>query len=176
MQHKTRISNGYILVYDPQHPNAYKAKGWAGWVYLHIKVAAEKAGRPVIKGENVHHIDGNRLNNNPENIQILTNTEHGALHASQRGRKINIIKPCEFCGQDTERRFCSPECFYKNVSKVTTDDLATMLKTMSPSAIARHYRISFSAVKKWMKKRGLKALVDGRKHCGQGGKVSSVGS
>jgi hypothetical protein len=46
--------------------------------HLHRQVAEAKIGRPLAKGEVVHHIDGNKLNNHPDNIAVL---ESQAVHA-----------------------------------------------------------------------------------------------
>jgi len=51
----------------------------------HRIVAAQMIGRPLRNGEVVHHIDGNRRNNAPENLQVLpSQAEHARLHAIQR--------------------------------------------------------------------------------------------
>lgn len=51
----------------------------------HRVVAEEKIGRSLKKGEVVHHIDGNRLNNNPENLMVFSSqAEHAAQHAADR--------------------------------------------------------------------------------------------
>lgn len=52
----------------------------------HRVVAEEKLGRPLQPGEVVHHIDGNKQNNKPENLQIMTQAEHARLHMEQRYR------------------------------------------------------------------------------------------
>lgn len=158
---KTRQANGYALVYDPANPNAYKSKNWAGWVYLHVKVASEKLGRRIEKGENVHHKDGNKKNNDPENIEVLSNIDHGRFHATQGGKSPrDTTIPCEVCGLYLgigQKRFCSIECLRReqNSKKPTKDDLIGDLSTMKIAAMARKYRVSFNAVKKWLKSHGI---------------------
>lgn len=55
----------------------------------HRKVAEEKLGRKLTPGEEVHHIDGDHFNNDPENIEVLTKSEHAKIHASRKERKEN---------------------------------------------------------------------------------------
>jgi HNH endonuclease len=46
----------------------------------HKWVAEVKLGRPLQKGEIVHHIDGNSWNNDPSNLQVMTQSEHCKAH------------------------------------------------------------------------------------------------
>ena len=46
----------------------------------HRVVAEEKIGRPLRPGEIVHHIDGDKHNNSPENLAVMTQSEHIRLH------------------------------------------------------------------------------------------------
>jgi hypothetical protein len=46
----------------------------------HRVIAEQLIGRPLAKGEIVHHIDGNKLNNSPENLKIMTQGEHMREH------------------------------------------------------------------------------------------------
>ena len=50
--------------------------------HMHRVVAEQKLGRPIARGEIVHHIDGNKRNNAPENLQVMTQSEHARLHFS----------------------------------------------------------------------------------------------
>ena len=48
----------------------------------HRLVAEEKLGRPLRKGEVVHHIDGDYKNNDPDNLMVLpSQREHVKLHS-----------------------------------------------------------------------------------------------
>ena len=47
----------------------------------HRYVASCILGRPLQPGEVVHHKDGNKLNNDPSNLEIMSATEHKRLHA-----------------------------------------------------------------------------------------------
>ena len=49
----------------------------------HRIVAEQKIGRPLAPGEIVHHIDGNKKNNTPENLEVMTQSEHVKLHISE---------------------------------------------------------------------------------------------
>lgn len=50
-------------------------------VHTHRLVAAEKIGRPLKKGEVVHHKDNVKRNNNPDNLEVLASqSEHCKIH------------------------------------------------------------------------------------------------
>jgi hypothetical protein len=63
---------GYVKVYAPQHPRA----DGMGYVLEHRRVMEETLGRLLEPGETVHHIDGNRSNNAPSNLQVRVG-KHG---------------------------------------------------------------------------------------------------
>lgn len=46
----------------------------------HRLVAQESIGRDIAPNEHVHHIDGNKLNNTPENLVVLSPAQHMAEH------------------------------------------------------------------------------------------------
>lgn len=49
--------------------------------HVHRILAEELLGRPLKKGEIVHHKDGNRLNNSLDNLEVLNSqSEHFSLH------------------------------------------------------------------------------------------------
>lgn len=67
---------GYVEIYCPDHPNANKRK----CVYEHQLIVEKHIGRYIKKGEVVHHIDGNKANNDISNLLLLTSSEHAKLH------------------------------------------------------------------------------------------------
>lgn len=54
--------------------------------YVHRTVVEEILGRKLLPSEVVHHKDGNKLNNNPDNLIVMQCGEHRALHNRQRKR------------------------------------------------------------------------------------------
>jgi len=61
-----RFSQGYKYVYKPNHQN----RNQKGWIFEHRYVMSEKLGKPLKKDDVVHHIDGNKLNNDIENLEL----------------------------------------------------------------------------------------------------------
>jgi hypothetical protein len=51
--------------------------------HAHRVIAEQMLGRALLKGEIVHHIDGNKHNNDPANLQVMTQSEHIALHRAE---------------------------------------------------------------------------------------------
>ena len=75
-------------IYDPEHPNASSN----GCVYEHVLVAEKILGRHLNKEETVHHIDGNKKNNDPDNLMIFaTNGDHIAYHTGMQAWSNNNI-------------------------------------------------------------------------------------
>ncbi len=55
----------------------------------HRVIAEQKIGRKLLPGEVVHHIDGNKKNNDPSNLLVMASqSEHARLHAELRRRKV----------------------------------------------------------------------------------------
>ena len=50
-------------------------------VHTHRIVAEQMLGRPLHEGEVVHHIDGNKRNNDPSNLRVFSSqSEHAKFH------------------------------------------------------------------------------------------------
>lgn len=69
------ISKGYRLVRYKGHPNADKR----GWIREHRLIISQFLGRPLECWEDVHHIDGNKLNNDISNLQLISHEQHGQI-------------------------------------------------------------------------------------------------
>ncbi len=69
---RTTHPTGYIHVRDWDHPNA----DHRGYVLEHVKVISEIIGRPLRKGEIVHHKNGQRDDNRPENLELCVRKAH----------------------------------------------------------------------------------------------------
>jgi hypothetical protein len=75
--------NGYVLIYAFGEPGAYKN----GQIKEHRLVMQRHLGRQLERWETIHHIDGDRSNNEIENLQLRT---------GQHGKGITLR--CRDCG------------------------------------------------------------------------------
>ena len=78
----TRIASGsgYMETFAPWSPMASPD----GFVMTHDLIMSAIIGRPLAPDEVVHHIDGNKLNNDPRNLALMTRAEHTRLHSKAR--------------------------------------------------------------------------------------------
>ena len=90
----SKHSDGYIYKYAPDHPFSSN-----GYVFEHRLAAEDKlrstdpesvflvrlGDRKYLRPEiSVHHIDGDKTNNTPDNLMVVTNSEHQKIHAALR--------------------------------------------------------------------------------------------
>lgn len=74
---------------------------------VHRLVAELQLGRPLQPGEVVHHRDGDKMNNAPENLLVLSSAaEHSALEVCLRKRRRGqpTLFPQLMEGENEERR------------------------------------------------------------------------
>ena len=71
---------GYRQIYKPNSPEARDN----GYAPEHRVIASKKIGRPLRDNEVVHHRDGNKLNNKPSNLQVMTRSEHWKTHRTNK--------------------------------------------------------------------------------------------
>ena len=104
----------YCGNYEEFLDNGYKCKigNDGNIVYIHREVMEEKLGRKLKPGEIVHHIDENKLNNDPDNLELTNYVKHGRHHYKGIDQTILLIE-----NGDSSAAF-PPFSFYKNESKL----------------------------------------------------------
>lgn len=90
--------NQYIWVKLREHPfcNAQ------GYVLEHRLVMELYLGRYLTNKEVIHHIDGNTMNNEIDNLEIMTQSKHVSNHNNQRqyNRSDKSNRSCILCKSD----------------------------------------------------------------------------
>ena len=124
--------NDRIIVYQPDNHHSFKSGTLKGYVYEHIYNAECKLGRELLDGEVVHHLDQDKVNNNPDNLLVFRNAhDHSVFHmaslhiedlekldngsykvpdtmfkytvARGKGRLVKTFV-CEYCGKQFEAK------------------------------------------------------------------------
>lgn len=70
---RTRTKNGYA-----------QYNSGNGWKWTHRRVAEKKIGGRIRPGYEVHHINGNKRDNRPSNLRVLSRAAHRAIHRRRR--------------------------------------------------------------------------------------------
>lgn len=83
----------------------------------HRVVAEETLGRPLLPGEIVHHIDGNKHNNNPSNLLVMAQSDHMREHLAPHARPIQWNGKSMFPREWAETLGMSYSTFYQRYTK-----------------------------------------------------------
>ena len=80
---KMLSSDGYVLIYQPNHPNSDK------WRYIreHRLVMEEHLGRYLKSNEFIHHKNGIKTDNRIENLELFNEHQHKSIEAKKRWEK-----------------------------------------------------------------------------------------
>lgn len=86
-RHKDK--NGYIQVWNPEHPNCRSA----GYIHEHRLVMSKFLGRPLLSNENVHHKNGDRSDNRIENLELWTSNQPSGQRVKDKIEwAVNFLK------------------------------------------------------------------------------------
>lgn len=172
----TTIYGGYVWEQCPGHP---LANHW-GFVAQHRLVAESMLGRPLRKGEVVHHHDEVRTNNDESNLQVMTQAEHRRHHMVARPmipldrdvvalalEKHGAIKPAaralDVSHSTLRERFPDLCARYRRVTPTNIDnprDIDEVLRAaVDPSVglreVARRLNMSARTVRRICERRGV---------------------
>jgi hypothetical protein len=79
---------------------------------VHILLMEEILGQPLKENEVVHHINGDKRDNRPENLQILDRGEHTALHkrgATVSGESLEKMRAAQKGRRSTQRKLTNEQ-------------------------------------------------------------------
>lgn len=149
------------MLHLPEHRQAIQHPKLFGWIYEHRVIAEEFMGRPLRDDEEVHHLDEDKLNNHPENLLVLPNSQHLKLHAWMKRMNIDpTAYPTRYCKTCNKVlavvlvNYCSTACAAvgtRKVTRPTRDELIDDISKLPMIWVGAKYGVSDNAVRKWCK-------------------------
>lgn len=155
------MNNGYVEVNCPAHPKAHSS----GFVYAHILAAEQKLNRHLSDIEVVHHLNGIRTDNRPENLIVFkSNSDHSRYHQTNALCEDGdvYVSPtnrepafCVDCGISIywEALRCN-KCAHIRLRRVARPDKEVLLSQINEYNycwVGRYYGVSDNAIRKWLK-------------------------
>lgn len=174
-------TDGYVLVFMPEHPRAYKSGSLKGYVAEHIVVAEKMLNRSLTDAERVHHLDRDRQHNDHKNLLVLENDQHSKLHGwldkhfivkkpefynritkkfSGQPTEDNQRNCCAICGNPIaqDQKYCSHECDAigrRQAIRPDSDQLGRDIVSMTMTKVGEKYGVSDNAIRKWCRSLGI---------------------
>lgn len=139
----------------------------------HVRVAEKKLGRKIGKKEIVHHVDGDRSNNDPSNLLVFrTAGDHNVHHSkipcelieTQDGSylAVKIQRFCSFCNRPFEpvkfdQKYCDLACYGRQKAKniPTSEELKNLVNQLPATAVGPMFGVSDVTIKKWCERFGI---------------------
>lgn len=114
------------------------------------------------------HKDGDRCNNQLENLRILCPNCHSQTESFagkrkkkfvKKNRKTICVNKCVFCNLDYEakdkkQKYCSYECHKKSLRKIDRPSKEQLINELAESnyvQVGKKYGVSDNAIRKWLK-------------------------
>lgn len=100
-----RVIRGYRFLYVPNDEGSVGRRP-GRWVAEHVLVVERAIGRFLAKGELIHHIDGDKRNNNIGNLFLASgHSQHRRCHASLEETAFELVRRNVICFQDGKYSF-----------------------------------------------------------------------
>lgn len=85
--------HGYNEIYVGEKEAKLYGRNKGKYVIEHRKVMQDFLGRPLLENEIIHHIDGDKLNNDLSNLYICNSmSEHRDMHNSLENVSMTLVK------------------------------------------------------------------------------------
>ena len=104
---------------------------------VHILLMEEILGRPLKENEVVHHINGDKRDNRPENLQVLDRGKHTSLHkqgVAVSGASLEKMRAAQAGKQSTQRKLTSEQV--RDIAVRLTEG-ATLIELATEYGISR---------------------------------------